>query len=457
MNIRMRARAILKCFPDRGNSVRRLYWKLIAIRRQMHQAIEGRIGRVEVPDPDTVYWIDPKRIEFHTNLQNVKFMRDEFHNLQNVNSVPFEDRVFDESRFRRAVLDGDWDLSPYRFTDLDIYRAFEAVVRNHARWQETEFYRTKLEWIENGRVIWECRSKTDLDQRCSYLDRLVESIRKNGYRLSPECQIEGEIKGVQHLFEEVTANIGREGQYLFQDGRHRLSIALLLGIERIPIKVQVRHKQWQMFRQDLVRMARDGSGLGNHGSLYQPCLHPDLSDIPSTHACEDRYAAIQQNLETDGGRVLDIGANLCYFCHKLEDLHLDCLAVESSMEVARIAEKLRTAEGKHFRLVSGNILDPDVQADILSARYQVVLALNIFHHFIKTRDRHEDLIRLLRRLNAHTIFFEPHLVEEEQMAGAYKNYPEAEFVAFVMNHCNMRSAKPIYRAADGRTVYKLQH
>jgi hypothetical protein len=78
------------------------------------------------------------------------------------------------------------------------------------------------------------------------LDALIESIRKKGYLRNSNCYIEGEKKGVRGNFEEITVNIGRDGRYLFQDGRHRLSIALLLGVKQIPIKVLVRHEKYEI-------------------------------------------------------------------------------------------------------------------------------------------------------------------------------------------------------------------
>lgn len=204
----------------------------------MYRTISRFIKGAKTPDPDKIYWIDPKLIEFHTDLKNG-------------NSVNVEDQVFNMHKNKGKVLDGDWDLSTYRFTDLDIYKAFDAVIRDNSCWQDTDFYKNKLESIENGRVLWGCKSRSDFNRRCKFLDSLIESIRTNGYCLNSKSYIKGELKGARGYFEEITVNIGRNGQYLFQDGRHRLSIALLLGIERIPIKVLVRHAQYKSSRFDV--------------------------------------------------------------------------------------------------------------------------------------------------------------------------------------------------------------
>ena len=88
----------------RGEPSGTLFGKLIYGKRFMRRTVDGLIGLAEVPEPDTVCWIDPKRIEFHTNVQDVKLMRTEFHNVKNVNSIPFEDRVFNGKKVNRAGL-----------------------------------------------------------------------------------------------------------------------------------------------------------------------------------------------------------------------------------------------------------------------------------------------------------------------------------------------------------------
>lgn len=214
-------------------SIKYFCWFLIDKKRFLYKEINRFIKGEKVVDFDKIYWINPHLIEFHTDLESVE-------------SSDIEDRVFNMDKDKGKILDGDWDLSTYRFVDLDIYKAFNVVINDYFSWQDTKFYQNKLKDIESGRVMWRCNSKSDFDKRCIFLSSLIESIRKNGYHLNSNCYIEGEKKGTRGYFEEITVNIGRDGRYLFQDGRHRLSIALLLGIKKIPIKVLVRHKKYSI-------------------------------------------------------------------------------------------------------------------------------------------------------------------------------------------------------------------
>ena len=53
------------------------------------------------------------------------------------------------------------------------------------------------------------------------------------------------------------------------------------------------------------------------------------------------------------------------------------------------------------------------------------------------------------------MFFEPHLSNERQMMGAYKNYECEEFVDFVLSHSDLNHSKLIGKAEDERPIYML--
>ncbi|MFC4989666.1 hypothetical protein [Saliphagus infecundisoli] len=73
------------------------------------------------------------------------------------------------------------------------------------------------------------------------------------------------------MLNEVGINVGRDGALLWRHrGLHRLSIAKLLGVDRIPIYVLARHAGWQRVRDRL----RAGEPVGTG-----PDSHPDLADL----------------------------------------------------------------------------------------------------------------------------------------------------------------------------------
>ena len=88
-------------------------------------------------------------------------------------------------------------------------------------------------------------------------------------------------------------------------------------------------------------------------------------------------------------------------------------------------------------------------------KFDVVLALNIFHHFLKKKSLYFQLQNFLENLDLNVMFFEAHRYQEDQMKNAYVNYTETEFVDFILRHTSLKKSEAIYTAKNGRIVLKL--
>jgi len=188
--------------------------------------------------------------------------------------------TFSVPKFRAAgsVVGGDWDRSETRFTDLDVYRAYERHFEDGVPWAETAFYERVLREIDEGREPWDCRTREEFRARCERLDRLYETIASEGYHTQAELmrtEAEDPIKEqnrlpTERLKDEITVDIGRDGELLFEDGRNRLSIVKLLGLEDVPVRVLRRHTAWQGIRDAYVR---------GESAAERYCGHPDLAAL----------------------------------------------------------------------------------------------------------------------------------------------------------------------------------
>jgi SAM-dependent methyltransferase len=436
--IRQLVRGVLHRLPDEGRgiktTVRRLQMKKEIATANLISRLEGTI----LPDPYTVYWIDPRRIQFHTNYP--------------ADSSDWEDFVFDQNGFVAQVQDGDWDIPLHRVEDMRVCQAMNDRIHHGVSWQTTEYYQHAISRINGGQVLWGCSDGTSFDKRCEEIDRLIESIDRQGYRERSADPAMSARPGDK----EILINISRDGLCLFQDGRHRLAIALALGLKRVPVQVLVRHSGWQSFRELMHQMARGNGGASKRGVLYQTPMHFDLVDIPSEHACEDRWEAIKNNLDAAPGNALDIGCNLGFFCHRLEESGYSCIGVEYLPTIALAARKIAYAEDRKLKIVTGDILNSETMAEIGASRFDVLIALNIFHHFIKTRDGYERLRQFMGNLQIGTMFFEPHHPDESQMQGVFINPQQNEFVQLIKDWGGFEKAESIYTAADGRAVFKLE-
>lgn len=439
MSIKQIAKRLLKALPDEGRSVHRVYRRALDARRHHEARKRQREGRWRLPPPDSVLWIDPLRIHLHTN--------------RHTNGSPEKaiDRVFPVD-WAIPVVGGDWDLGGIPFEEIEAFKAIQARIREGTAWEKTGYWRECVQLMDSGRTLWDCRNTGELAQRFHYVDSLIASIRQQGLlrhsdvtkAQDPECR----------TTDDIHVNIGRSGDFLFQDGRHRLAIARVLGLKQVPVKVKVRHEEWQTFREYMYTMVSGSGGAAKDGVLYQSPSHPDLREIPAEHSCEDRLQVLLPHLRLRSGRLLDIGCNLGYFCNGFEQAGLDCTGVEYGPDIAYAANRIAIAEGRHYRVLNADILDPGVFSDLPSS-IDVVLALNIFHHFMKTRTDYDRLIALLRRLEPRQIFFEPHRTDEPPMQGAYANLEPDAFVKFVQTHSGLTRADFIHTAPDGRRIYSL--
>ncbi|HEX2163634.1 MAG TPA: methyltransferase domain-containing protein, partial [Thermoanaerobaculia bacterium] len=211
-----------------------------------------------------------------------------------------------------------------------------------------------------------------------------------------------------------------------------------------PARVALRHRQWARLAIEARAYTRQRGG-----TAYQPYLHPDLADLPSDQGHE-RFDLLLGALPVRSGTLVDLGANSGYFSHRFEAAGFDCVAVERSQKEAHFLTALRDAAGRRFAVLRGSLTEV-----ALPERPDVVLALNVFHHFLKTEAGFRELAGFLDRLHARFLLFEAHLPDDPQMAQAPHNMPPGEFVEWVRRAGGFASVHEIGHAADGRPLYLL--
>lgn len=165
------------------------------------------------------------------------------------------------------VEDGNWDLNCIKIEDNKCFVALKEHFTKNIPLENTEFYKNILKKIETGEMYWGCKTKDELIKKLKNRDELYYNIKNSGYKTQSEL-------GNNHLLDEITVNIGRNGEFLFEDGAHRFSIARLLKIEKIPVIVTKRHYQWVKFKNEIIACDKVDSG-----KAHQSLVHPDLVSI----------------------------------------------------------------------------------------------------------------------------------------------------------------------------------
>ena len=225
----------------------------------LNYVYKRRIDRsYRTAEPFTVVEIDPERID----------------------RVALGD--IDRWRHIGEIRSGDWDLSDHTLEMLVKYRSVIDRFKNGTPWEETDIYREAFERIENGNTHWNgCRTVDDLDRRVVHVENLHETIKKSGFK--SQSVLRGrDIKSIllsgsfDRSKTDVTVAIGRNGEFLFIDGNHRLAIAHVLGLERIPVRIVIRHTAWQDVREEILS-ADSPEELSERARSHLD--HPDVQEI----------------------------------------------------------------------------------------------------------------------------------------------------------------------------------
>ena len=180
-----------------------------------------------------------------------------------------------------AVKGGDWDLNRHQLKERfpDIYRALEARYVEGRDWEDIGL----VDDVLVGKRHWHHHRGEEIWDWCDYLDELYESISSEGYlpqrdvlgmTFSEAC--DSDTVSVIDWMDDIRIDIGRDGQYLRHDGKHRLWLAQLLAIDRIPVCVVVRHEEWQQLR-DEIASAGDVDELSDRARRHLE--HPDMVDV----------------------------------------------------------------------------------------------------------------------------------------------------------------------------------
>lgn len=227
--------------PAIGSSFRFLYQRRAYFKVKQWWKY-GRHYEAEL-DPYRIIWIDPNAIYGRGN------------------------RVIPDSRNNLThVIGGEWDQQKSPFEDITLYNSMKRHFHEGVDWKQTELYN---QLIEEGQTWLGITTESEFNEQCEYIDKLYYSIISDGYKT--QRQIYGKKPRYPN---EVKVKIGRNGNFFFQNGQHRLSIAKLLSLESIPVNVVVRHTEWQILRDELVstKPSRQVSGQLEH---YLD--HPDIS------------------------------------------------------------------------------------------------------------------------------------------------------------------------------------
>lgn len=147
-----------------------------------------------------------------------------------------------------VVVGGDWDLHTIDFHGKHFVGLQQRFIEGR-RWEDTVLYRDAI-GRSPGNYYHGCRTENEVAAWLNQYDVVYDSMARNGYLSQRRLIARARSKGRNSVtlfpveLNEVVVHIGRDGDYIFDDGRHRLSIAKILRIKEIPVLVVARHRIW---------------------------------------------------------------------------------------------------------------------------------------------------------------------------------------------------------------------
>lgn len=373
-----------------------------------------------------IYSIDPKKIQYLSKIRDNKWY------------------------YYSRILGGHWDQSNKSLKDIELFQAIKQRFQEGKEWEDTEYYQRGLNTINKGKKTWRYNTKEKWDQRIKETESLYYEIKKNGYKFNTEIPSSkrGSAKfDIRTKLEEISVDIGRDGQILSVHGKHRLIIAKLLDIPNVPIIIIKRHKKWMDFRQNLIFYFR------NYQSIKQsPVLtHPDLQNIPFKRG-DIPYEIIRENISISKGTLLDIGAKIGFFCHKLEDEGFICYALEENQTFFYLLKKLKKVENRGFHIISKSLFEYNKNQEL---HFDIVLALNGFHKYLETKEKYYDLINFLKRLRSKELILGTWNAKKLRKEDLYKNFNLDQFINFIFENSCLNKVKYIGKTKNGRSLFKF--
>lgn len=357
------------------------------------------------------------------------------------------DIFFDIKDKEPKILAGEWDRENLtKIEDFIIFRSLEDMFTMNKKWEETDLYKFIKDKIDSKdfRWTWGCKNLKDLYERGEYLHYLYKSIKENGLVDHNVCIDKNLVSVRGHLGnDDIMIAIDRNGMPLFlQNGSHRLCIAKILGLKKIPVRVYLRHQEWINKK----KIISDRCNLLWSGESYHDLPHPDLYDIESIWP-DTRYEIFRKNTNLEKVTLLDIGSLFGYIPYNAELDGYHSTACEIDNNYLDIMKILKTGYDMKFDIIENSFLE-------LEAKYDIIIAFNIFHHFLKTEPLFLKLTNFLNKCEFKEMFIQVHEKGEKQMIGVYKDFSPIDFINYIKESTGKKNSIEIGEEMD-RKIYKI--
>lgn len=241
--------------------------------RSLPAALAGRASLLPYRFRYRTFWADPQHITGKPGFQSGALSNRE-HEIELLTQMTVA-----------FLVPGPWDLQPRPFSIHHVVRDLFVLGLEPRR---TEAYREMAAGVQAGDEVRArgCKTIGEVDRRFEELISLYRSIENDGYRT--------QLQLGRPPIDEITVCIGRTGRMLLlRYGHHRLSIAKVLGLTRVPVRVRGVHPGWltylrRNFGESNVAVVLE-LGLRSLMGQSEECRVPSLKAKRSRPRTDDRW------------------------------------------------------------------------------------------------------------------------------------------------------------------------
>jgi len=184
-----------------------------------------------------------------------------------------------------------------------------------------------------------------------------------------------------------------------------------------------------------------------NGGLYANLPHKEFKNcsviIPNRSEIIIKELKRHKNIKTG----IDIGSFWGSLCYDLENVGYDMLAVEHADITFSILNYLKKKTKYKFKTKKVDVLKG------FKAKADMLICLNLFHHFVKKEARYNAFINFLEKAEFKIMFFQAVKEGEKQMQNAFKQFTNEDYIDLIKKHTKKKKVKLIL---DGdRKLYKI--
>lgn len=139
-----------------------------------------------------------------------------------------------------GAVGGPWDKLTIPIENHYLYQSIDSYLTHGTPWSETQIYDHPKYSDDPERAR----------RRCAKIEGIIESIREQGYKRQADLAEQPQQTQTEdrewvddvYVGDDIIVGLGRNGRPIhLKNGRHRLAIAQILGIDRIPVVLSIYH------------------------------------------------------------------------------------------------------------------------------------------------------------------------------------------------------------------------